>query len=103
MCCEHEVIAHGRPWMHACADVEAMGFADDSFDLVVDKATLDAVFIHAGTEGESDSQSHGGGGGGGGSGAAAADEGFGAVERMLSEARRVLVDGGVFVSVSHSE
>jgi SAM-dependent methyltransferase len=96
MCCEHEV-------MHACADVEAMGFADDSFDLVVDKATLDAVFIHAGTEGESDSQSHGGGGGGGGSGAAAADEGFGAVERMLSEARRVLVDGGVFVSVSHSE
>ena len=59
-------------------------FADGSFELVVDKATLDAVFIATGT-GSTDG------------------ENFEAVDEFLRESRRVLVDGGALVSVSHMD
>lgn len=59
-------------------------FADGSFVLVVDKATLDAVFIATGT-GSTDG------------------ENFEAVDEFLRESRRVLVGGGVLVSLSHMD
>jgi SAM-dependent methyltransferase len=59
-------------------------FPDRSFDLVVDKATLDAVFIASGT-GSTDG------------------ENFLAVDEFLRESRRVLVDGGFFICVSHMD
>eukprot|EP01044_Picomonas_judraskeda_P032373 COSAG03_NODE_12487_length_545_cov_0.376682_1_plen_129_part_10 len=58
------------------ADVRDMRalYPDGAFDLVVDKATLDAVFIATGTE------------------SSAAEE-FSSVERLLAEVRRVLAPG----------
>ena len=68
------------------ADVRDMKqlFADGCFELVVDKATLDAVFIATGT-GSTDG------------------ENFAAVDDFLRESRRVLVDGGALVSLSHMD
>ena len=71
------------------ADVRDMRalFSDASFDLVVDKATLDAVFIATGTD----------------AGASSYQQEFDSVDRLLFEVRRVLAPGGVFISLSHMD